>query len=284
MKYFSFIAALLCAMFLCAVPSLAGAEKAPPARDLPAEAAQFFKDLQERAPELYQRLEQHPDLFPDMLRTVMPGIEPAPPETASAPAAAKAPLYPARLIRGNTIFYARIDRIDEASYRKLLEEMQTTARLAVRPVGAILDLRSADSGDFDAVKRFLAIFTISIGKKPHFFQKIPLAVLCGGKTCGPAELLTVLLERSRLGISLGGAGKGNIFPRKKIFLNGREYLVPQIPDFAKDIQPGAHKPMIMCPAYPQIPFADIGKLPADSDPLIRRASDLLLSLHAIQGK
>lgn len=253
------------------------------AENLETEAATFFRDLKQASPALYERLQKEEDLFPKMMQQVVPGLIPATGEPTT-PTKGKAPLYPARLVSKNMIFYARVDRIDEEAVQKLLEEMRTTARLANRPCGAILDLRGAAEGDFPSVRRFLALFIPQEEKKPHFFQKIPLVVLCGSKTGGPAELLTILLERSPKGISMGEAGSGNFFPRKEAVLNGRKWLVPEIPDFAPDIPFGAHTPMIECKAYPQISFQQIGKVPIESDSAIRRAIDLLRSLHAIRRK
>lgn len=272
MKRFSF--ALLLLFFSAAVCA---------ADDLETQSAKFFRDLKTVSPSLYERLKQDPSLWEKMISAAVPGMVPASEQTISVQKE-KAPLYPARLIAQNTIFYARIDRIDEEALQKLIEEMRTTARIANRPVGAILDLRSADDGDFTSVARFVALFTPQPEKKMHFFQKIPLAVLCGKKTGGPAELLTNLLERSRLGISLGEPGAGKIFPQKEAVINGRKWLVPELPDFAKDVPFGKHTPMINCSAYPQITFDQIGKTPTESDPAIRRATDLLRSLHAIRRK
>lgn len=252
------------------------------AEDLETQAGHFFRDLKTASPVLYERLKQDPALWEKMISAAIPGMIPAEKTPASTPAE-KAPLYPARLIAQNTVFYARVDRIDEESLQKLMEEMRTTARIANRPFGAILDLRSADDGNTESVDRFVALFTPKPEKKMHFFQKIPLAVLCGKKTNGPAELLTILLERSRLGISIGEPGAGNVLPRKEAIINGRKWLIPELPHFAKDVPFGKHTPMIHCAAYPQIPFDQIGKVPIESDPAIRRAIDLLRSLHAIRG-
>ena len=246
------------------------------------QAEQFFRALKQASPSLYQLLQEKENLFPGIMQHAIPGMIPA--DKKKEPEKKNLRPYPAKLIAQNTIFYARIDRINEEALQKLMEDMRTAARIANRPVGAILDLRSADCGDFESVARFVSLFTPKPGKKMHFFQKIPLAVLCGKKTEGPAELLTILLERSRLGISIGEPGAGNVFPRKEMEFNGRKWLVPEIPDFAKDVPFGAHTPVINCPAYPQIPFDQIGKVPIENDPTIRRATDLLRSLHAIRGK
>lgn len=271
MKRFSF--ALLLLVFSISVCA---------ADDLETQSAKFFRDLKTVSPSLYERLKQDPGLWEKMISAAVPDMVPAEKTPTSTPAE-KAHLYPARLIAQNTVFYARIDRIDEEALQKLIEEMRTTARIANRPIGAILDLRSADDGDFASVARFVALFTPKTEEKMHFFQKIPLAVLCGKKTNGPAELLTILLERSRLGISLGEPRAGKIFPLKEAIINGRKWLVPELPHFAKDVPFGKHTPMIHCAAYPQIPFDQIGKIPIESDPAIRRATDLLRSLHAIRG-
>ena len=269
---------LLPALFLLSFSAAVCAEN-----ELETQASNFFRDLKAASPNLSERLKQDPVLWDKMISAAIPGMIPAEKQKPTAPKE-KAPLYPARLIAQNTIFYARLDRIDEQSLQKLMAEMRITARIANRPVGAILDLRSADNGDFDSVARFVALFTPQPEKKMHFFQKIPLAVLCGKKTNGPAELLTILLERSRLGISLGETGAGNSLPRKETVINGRKWLVPELPDFAKDVPLGKHTPMIECTAYPQIPFEQIGKMPTENDPAIRRATDLLRSLHAIRRK
>ncbi len=208
------------------------------------QAEQFFRELKLASPSLYQRLQEKKDLFPGILQHTIPGMIPADEKQNPEPDK-KASLYPAKLIAQNTIFYARIDRIDEESLQKLMAEMRTAARIANRPIGTILDLRSADSGDFSSVARFVALFTPKPEKKMHFFQQIPLAVICGKKTEGPAELLTILLERSRLGISIGEKGAGNVFPRKETELNGGKWLVPEIPDFAKDVPFGPHTPVIV---------------------------------------
>ncbi|MBO5959559.1 MAG: hypothetical protein J6Q65_05505, partial [Lentisphaeria bacterium] len=105
------------------------------------DAARFLNDLKNSSPVLYERLAAEKDLLPRMMQSIVPGLAAAP-ETPS-PQPEKQRLYPARLLYGNTIFYTRLDRIDEESLQNLMEEMRTTARLASRPVGAILDLRSA---------------------------------------------------------------------------------------------------------------------------------------------
>lgn len=273
MKYLCFLSLL----FLSVSISLRANE------ELAEKAETFFRDLKKASPALYEQLQQEKDLFQRIAQHLVPDMIPADRAPQKQPQK-KAPLYPAKLVAKNTIFYARVDRIDEESLQNLIKEMRITARIANRPIGAVLDLRSAASGDFPSVARFVALFTQKPDKKPHFFQKIPVAVICGAKTNGPAELLTILLERSKLGISLGEKGAGSVFPRKEVELAGQTWLVPEIPDFAKDISPGAHTPMIECAAYPQISFEQIGKLPIESDHAIRRAADLLHSLHAIRGK
>lgn len=137
---------LLPALFLLSFSAAVCAEN-----ELEIQASNFFRDLKAASPNLSARLKQDPVLWDKMISAAIPGMIPAEKQKPTAPKE-KAPLYPARLIAQNTIFYARLDRIDEQSLQKLMAEMRITARIANRPVGAILDLRSADNCNTSTLK------------------------------------------------------------------------------------------------------------------------------------
>jgi len=251
----------------------------------------MLKMLKTEAPETYQRLLKMP---PDELQKALfdawrTGVVPVRgmPKISLPEKGWNPKPIPAKLIVSNTIFYARLDTISAETLKQLQQDMAESARLASPPVGTIIDLRSAKNGDYRMVNRFAALFQppAGTGKSKYVFHSIPLAVLCGPKTGGAAELLAALLEHSRLGVTLGGTCSGTIFPVKPVVLENHLWIVPQIGDPAwRDIPPYPYRPVIAIPETEQVAPDRIGKVNlANTDPSIRRAADLLKSLNAVKG-
>ena len=245
--------------------------------------------IRRESPEIYRRLQEIPreKLHETLFQALKTGITPVVkmPEIKLPASAPPVTPYPAKLILSNTVFYARIDGLTAGTLKQLREDMAASSRLAVPPIGAILDLRSAGGGDYALIDAFLSLFQPppKVSKDAFGFHSVPLAVLCGRKTGGAAELLTALLEHSRLGITLGETCSGTAFPKKIAVFNGKMWLVPQIGNPAwRNILPYACTPVISIPATEQIPPEKLGKVRlAETDPSIRRAADLVTSLSKV---
>lgn len=276
---------LLCS--ICFFPFfLSGAEPEKAPRTLAQETAEIFELIAKESPLLSARLEEIPrtELLQILFRALDTGIVPAkgtPPEpdtNSDLPAP-----YPAKLIASNTVFYARLEYLGASSLYQLKEDLTQSARLPNQPLGVILDLRNAtaEQSKWEFVEPFLKLFQSGDGKTFQF--RVPLAVLCSGKTSGAPELLALLLEQNRHGMTMGATTAGNPFPLKEIRFHDTLWSVPVIgKEEWKKILPEPHTPLIVFEPFPQIPFAEIGKKPATSDHAIRRAADLLRSLHAVR--
>ena len=268
----------------------AEAQPQKPAPDaLEQNVTELLSVIRRESPEIYRRLREMPreQLYETLFQALKTGITPAVkmPEIKLPAAGNAVTPYPAKLILSNTVFYARIDGLTAGTLKQLQEDIAASSRLAAPPIGVILDLRSAGGGDYALIDAFLALFQppANAPKGAFGFHSIPLAVLCGRKTGGAAELLTALLEHSRLGITLGETCSGTAFPKKIAVFGGKIWLVPQIANPAwRNILPYAWTPVIPIPATEQIPPQKLGKVKlADTDPSIRRAADLVTSLSKV---
>lgn len=273
--------------------------------------------LKMEAPAVYRRIDRRPrtDSLERVMAALDSGVRPFrnsgagfPPEPREKPR-----VYPARIIVSNTVFYARVDHLDETALRSLAGHILSTERLRRRPSGAILDLRNAQDGDYSAVSGFLALFqqkryrrqirlpesfpaffrellrisggTLQKKTSARFFHSLPLVVLCGSKTSGPPELLAALLEQSGHAVTMGEKTAGHVFPLKTMECGGRKWLIPRIDDPAWiSVSPEAHEPPVRFDPYPQFPFEKMGKIDLyENDEAIRRAVDLIHSLHAVRA-
>lgn len=316
---------MVLAVFATAVAPVTSS--APPVQaardpDFAADLNLLLQSLKKEAPGIYQKIDRRPrKALLEQVMTVLDSGVKALPENAPGPQSAapeKTRVYPAKIIVSNTVFYARVDRLDETSLRVLTKHVLSAERLRRKPLGTILDLRSASGGDHAAVPGFLALFRpqktrrapaqeqekdflrtllrnflpvprhVSAQKNAGIrpFPAAPLIVLCGAKTSGPAELLASLLARSgRHCVTMGGKTAGRVFPLKSFRCAGREWLVPQIdrPEWAL-ISPSPYEPAVRFDPYPQFPFEKMGKIDLyENDEAIRRAVDLIRGLYAVRA-
>ncbi len=267
---------VLCSIFLPAAES--GGQS--PGKDLAEDTAELFRLLRQEAPALYQNLEKKPrtEILQRLAAALDCGIRPVSSISASAVQsgikATEKPrelrLYPARLIDGNQILYLRLDALTPESLEQMKADIAQADRLANPYHGLILDLRSAagDLADAACMKDFLAM--LRKGKTA--------AILRSENTSGAPELFAAVAKEQHLAVTMGTAGTGELYPVKQV--NG--WLIPVVPENLPFVSPDSRQPMIPFHAMPQIPYDMIGKRPAVSDPAIRRASDLLKSLHAIR--
>lgn len=251
-----------------------------------AEWDSFMLMLQKESPGLQQKIREIPSRkkMECLLKVLNTGIRPASdvrrkPLTETA----KREVYPAKLIHSNSIFYARLDALDPAVLKQLQDDVTLSSRLANKPVGTILDLRNATSGDYSLVDDFLTLF-IQKQQKTEYFQTIPVVVLCDTRTAGAPQLFAALTGQSKRGITMGRPCEHGPFPEKTVFFNGKKWLIPIIGK--KDwmsIAPVPFVPAIQTPPCQQIEFKKIGKVDLmREDPEIRRACDLIQSLNAIR--
>lgn len=263
---------------------------APEKHDLAADAERMLRMVEKESPVLYREIDRADRVktLQKMMDSFGVGVE-AVSEKEHTDKPGRNQLRPpmtAKLIFSNTIFYARLDRLEADSLRQLSEDMTASARLANKPFGAILDLREANGfSDYQFVNAFLALFHgPKDGREQPYFHTVPVVVLCCAHTSGPPELLALLLEHTKHGITMGQAGAGNIFPKKTVTCAGKKWRVPQIDDPAWNFPPEAHKPLIVFDPHPRIPYEKIGTTDLSrADDAIRRAGDLLRSLRAVSG-
>ncbi len=263
----------LCSSFLFA----AEPGNQPPGKDLAEDTAELFRLLRQESPALYQHLEKKPrtEVLQKIAAALDCGIRPV--SAAAAPGktvpgkSGKCRLYPARLIDGNQILYLRLDALTPETLAQMKKDITQADHLANPYHGLILDLRSAAGNLADAacVKDFLAMLRKG---------KTAAAILRSENTAGAPELFTAAAKEQHLAVTMGTAGTGELYPVKQV--NG--WQIPVVPENLPFVSPESRQPMIPFPAMPQISYDMIGKRPAVSDPAIRRASDLLKSLHAIR--
>lgn len=248
-----------------------------------------FEMLKKESPALYQHLEKMPreELIQTVLTALDTGVELKTAKPAAQkviPAAGKRfKYYPARLINGNSIFYARIDNINPATLDRLKSDVETSSRLANKPCGVIIDLRNADRGNYALCMKYLPFFqSQKPDKEKTHFQKIPMVILTGFRTSGAPELLAALLGKSKSAMILGTKGAGKLFPVKEVTFEGKKWLVPQM-DTQWDLSADENTPDVEFNPYPQIPYEEIGKKDLRAtDDAIRRACDLLKTITVLQ--
>ena len=198
---------------------------------------------------------------------------------------------PAIIISSQKILYARIDEFNPANFAKFMDDCESTARLANRPVGLIIDIRDCKGYDYESCIRSLALFCppekvprtedIEIPKRT---LNIPVIMLVGNKTRGTAEIFARLMLENGQCLVLGSGTAGYPFFKKKTVLkSGSCLLIPSVPKFLSHIPAAQVVPTVNIAAYPQIAYEKLSATAGseDSDKCLQRAIDLLISLDAL---
>ncbi len=254
------------------------------------DVSKTFEMLKTESPVLYQRLEKMPreKLIRTILTALESGVELKSQQNTADPRLKRAyrkkdnaKFHPARLIDSNSMFYVRIDRIDQDTLNRLAEDVKTAGNIPNKPQGVIIDLRSAKGGDYALCMKYLPFFRTDQKEKTHF-QKIPMVILTGFKTNGAPELLAALLGKDKSAMLLGTPGAGKLFPTKEVVFNGKKWLVPQL-DAQWDLSTKSGAVDVEFNPYPQIDYDQIGKKDIrTTDDAIRRACDLLKTITVLK--
>ncbi|HBJ95754.1 MAG TPA: hypothetical protein DDZ11_04665 [Lentisphaeria bacterium] len=159
----------------------------------------------------------------------------------------------------------QINILSASAFRELLR----IYRDAANGSGLILDLRNCSGGIWDgnAFEKLLAE------------QPIHTAILLSSKTCGAAEILAAKLMTAHRGIGIGEPSAGRPYPRELVHAGSRTWLLPRPPKDAADVPYEKIIPQITTEKQPEAP-GDTQK----TDPALRRASDLLISLNLLDQK
>ncbi|NOY75103.1 MAG: hypothetical protein GXP32_04845 [Kiritimatiellaeota bacterium] len=197
------------------------------------------------------------------------------------------------IINSGKVLYLRINRFDEKTLKGLLED---NANLAERPLGLIIDLRSAGGSNCLIADKAAALFisssekkgkrNASSGVKKNAFG-LPVIMLMDGDTSGAAEVFAALIVKAGRGVCLGEASAGRPFAKQRFSLaNGDYLLIPQVPGKFKQFSRSGLKPDIQFPAKPQISYEKLksGGENKSDDKCVARAVDLLICLNAISTR
>ncbi len=207
--------------------------------------------------------------------------------------AEKSEIKPAVTISRNRLSYFRIDDFSAAELKTLTKECQEISRLKNAPVGAILDLRDCEGGEWLAAVNALGLFCSpekklikELNPECKQFIKVPCAVLIGKNTSGAGEIFAFLMAKARQGLLIGAPTTGEPFPLKRVEMNSKyDLLIPQIPEELGMIPASPVQPAIKIKAYPQISYTDLKKVDEERiDNCLSRAVDLLISYSSIEHK
>lgn len=269
MKHFSVFLALSLLL------SLSGEEAANAPRKT--EKFQFQPAFQQEFNTLFETLKQRVPEFTDSLNrtdaeralaaamhALRRGIEPAE-KPESVPPQEKTAQEFSVSGRQNEPRCLQINTLSAKAFRELLR----IYRDAANGSGLILDLRNCSGGIWDdnAFEKLLA--------EPP----IHTAILLSSKTCGAPEILAAKLMTAHRGIGIGEPSAGRPYPRELVNVGSRGWLMPRPPKGAADVP---YEKII-----PQIRIENQSKTPEHSpetDPALRRAADLLISLNLLDQK
>lgn len=292
-----FLSGLLLTIFLVSVPvsgtemsdsplapfvramlrTLSAARKNAP---LSSDFAGLMEAVSIQSPVLAENLEKAPraELLQKMLDGMNSGIRRKDSLLPDKTPAAVPPVRRGKTIYGNRILYLPLYTLTEESCGQLVADCTAAARLAVKPVAAVLDLRHASGGTQQALLRIASVFLDG-----GYFASQPLAVLTSPRTSGAPELLAAFLERGKNTVTLGEAGRGRLYPEAEVQAAGTVWLVPVIAPEFRDIPPLPHPPMIAFPAGEPVDHTKLGDPDAvRKDAALQTAADLLFSLCALK--
>lgn len=214
------------------------------------------------------------------------------PLKSSAGDTKKKPYYKSIIIATGKVLYLRIDLFNKKTLKGLRADTANIAELDDKPLGLIVDLRSANGYDFAVLAKALDLFLVKqIGKKSGTsktanggFFDVPVILLVDGETSGAAEVFATAIVKAGRGICLGEATAGVPFKKREIMLaNGDYLLIPVIPEKFAKFASSSLKPDIHFVAKPQIPYERLksGGDTESSDKCVARAVELLICLNAI---
>ena len=198
---------------------------------------------------------------------------------------------PAIIIASQKVLYARIDTFNPANFAKFKDDCESTARLANKPIGLIIDIRDCQGYDYESGIKSLALFCPSekVPKTedieiPKRTLTIPVIMLVGSKTKGVSEIFAKLMLENGQCLISGSATAGYPFYKKKIMLkSGNCLLIPSVPKALSHIPASQVVPTINVAAYPQVGYEKLSATAGseESDKCLQRAIDLLISLDAL---
>ena len=200
------------------------------------------------------------------------------------------PYHKSIIIATGKVLYLRIDLFNKKTLKGLRSDCASIAELEEKPLGLVLDLRSAIGCDYGVVAKAVDLF-IKNGKKVKVsksvssaFFDIPIILLVDVKTNGAAEVFAAAIVKAGRGICLGEPTAGVPFKKRKIMLaNGDYLLIPVMPKKFAKLASTSLKPDIHFAAKPQISYKRLksGGDAESSDKCVARAVELLICLNAI---
>lgn len=200
------------------------------------------------------------------------------------------PYHKSIIIATGKVLYLRIDLFNKKTLKGLRSDCASIAELEEKPLGLVLDLRSAMGCDYEVVSKAVDLF-IKNGKKEKVsksassaFFDIPIILLVDVKTNGAAEVFAAAIVKAGRGICLGEPTAGVPFKKRKIMLaNGDYLLIPLLPKKFAKFASTSLKPDIHFTAKPQISYKRLksGGDAESSDKCVARAVELLICLNAI---
>lgn len=198
---------------------------------------------------------------------------------------------PAIIIASKKVLYARIDEFNPANFAKFKDDCESTASLANRPVGLIIDVRDCQGYDYESCIRTLALFCppekvpkIENVEMPGRTLTVPVIILVGNKTRGASEIFArLMLDNGQCLVSGTGTAGCPFLKKKTVLKSGNCLLIPSVPEFLSNIPVTQVAPTISIAAYPQIAYEKLSGAAGseESDKCLQRATDLLISLDAL---
>lgn len=262
----------------------------------------IFSEIEKESPALYRKIirsTERAKILSGLLESMDSGVilyengakkvmqEIAPPADKKA--------YAAKKISSGRILYIRMDDLNTVSFEQLKKDCESIEKQAEKkPLGIVIDLRNATGSDHRNALRELSIFCPperlpqnmpKVEGDKRFFD-LPVMLLVGHKTSGSAEIFASLMEKTKQGLTLGGATAGKPFELKEVKSCGFTLMIPLVPDGLESVEPEKLKPSVEIEPYPQADYEKLGTNGAseNKDRCLLRAIDLLLSLDALKNK
>lgn len=248
--------------------------------------------IQKESPVFFRQLERKMEMEKDRLvKQFLLALSPALAESPEAAAPQKkkqtTPFHLHRL-EDRRILYLSIAAFPPEMNAGLKHALRQNLPEKQPLAGIILDLRDA-AGDnpLDGWEVFSLLSAAGETKNEIPHTPVPILAITNGNTSGAAEILAKLLEHTRYGLCIGEKTRGEPFPRTAIRSGEQTLRLPLIPEKLKNLTPDALTPAVAAAAAPRMSIGDLQKkqpLTEQSDPALRRARDLLLSLDTLNQK
>ncbi len=199
--------------------------------------------------------------------------------------------YPAVLLAAHKILYARFDSMNDESFNKFKEDCENNARLANKPTGTVIDLRSCHGYGYEPALRTLALVAPlkKLGKYDGFklpeqvFQT-PCILIVGPGTEGAAEIFSYLFHSTKKCLIIGSPTAGTQFKARRIPLKSGDFmLVPEVDEIFKDVPLGPLKPDVPFAWKGQIKYEELAKEAGSEkqDKALQRAVELIHCFNSL---